>query len=339
MRQRSIVGITTTLAVCTTILAVAQENNSVRESLESAPYKIVFETYRDKNWDLFQMNADGSQPVNLTNTQDRHEMYPQCSPDGTRICFVSDEMRGERKVRCVYWMRFDGTDRTLVAEGARQPCWSPDGKTIAYLRSKYDEFQILDYATKGIVFYDLKTGQHRDHPNKSIEHLYNPCWSKNGRWIVSTIHAGMGYKHAILAIEIDGDKVVDLKIDGCRPDLSPDGTKIAWGKTDHILAIGDISLDSEPPAVSNIRDVVNEEPEHVYHIDWSPDGQYLSFSHGPGGKFQADGPGTNRGIAELVGVRAPWNVCVIPASGEPGWTPLTDDGSSNKESDFAVPRK
>ena len=266
-------------------------------------------------------------------------MYPQCSPDGARICFVSDKMRGERKVRCVYWMNIDGTKRTLVAEGARQPCWSPDGKTIAYLRSKYDKFQILDYATKGIVFYDLETGRHKDHPNRNIEHLYNPCWSKNGRWIVSTVHAGMGYKHTILAIEIDSDKVVDLKIDGCRPDLSPDGSKIAWGKTDHVMAIGDISLDSERPTVTNIRDLVNEEPAHVYHIDWSPDGRYLSFSHGPGGKFQADGPGTNRGIAELVGVRAPWDVCVIPASGEPGWIPLTHDGLSNKESDFVVPRK
>ena len=54
MRQRSIVGITTVFAVCTTILAVAQENNSVRESLKAAPYKIVFETYRDGNWELLQ---------------------------------------------------------------------------------------------------------------------------------------------------------------------------------------------------------------------------------------------------------------------------------------------
>ena len=64
-----------------------------REAIDLAkiPFKLVHETYRrtegKENWEIFMRNADGSNPVNLTNTPDVDEMYPHVSPDGTKICF------------------------------------------------------------------------------------------------------------------------------------------------------------------------------------------------------------------------------------------------------------
>ena len=113
---------------------------SAREELDLSgiPYKILFETYRRTeerfNWELFQIDADGSNPANLTQTPNLDEMYPHASPDGTKICFVVDEGIGRRKVRNVYYMNIDGSERMKVATNARQPCWSPDGKKIAYLK-------------------------------------------------------------------------------------------------------------------------------------------------------------------------------------------------------------
>ncbi|MFH1737834.1 MAG: hypothetical protein ABIH23_02415, partial [bacterium] len=170
---------------------------------------------------------------------------------------------------------------------------------------------------------------------KEIEHLYNICWSNDGRWIVSTVHGGMGYSHAILAIEVNGNRVIDLKIPGCRPDLSPDGKRVVWGSDDTTFRIGDIDLDSDTPSIANIITAITDEL-HIYHSDWSPDGRYISFSRGPGGKTQANGPGTHRGIAELVGVRAQWDICVFPVSGDGGAIQLTSDGMSNKESDWLI---
>ncbi|MHC4372367.1 MAG: TolB family protein, partial [Planctomycetota bacterium] len=87
--------------------------------------KIVYETFRNTdgkaNWELCLINADGSNPVNLTNTPDSDEMYPHASPDGTKICCVADEMVRGRKVRNVYCMNVDGTGRVKVADNARQP--------------------------------------------------------------------------------------------------------------------------------------------------------------------------------------------------------------------------
>src|SRR5438045_6510606 len=90
-------------------------------TLKNYPHKIVYETNRDGNWELYLCNADGSNPVNLTNTKDVDELYPKPSPDGTKICFVADEGKGEAKVRYIDYMNSDGTGRTRIAENGREP--------------------------------------------------------------------------------------------------------------------------------------------------------------------------------------------------------------------------
>jgi len=297
-------------------------------NLKEIPFKIVYETYRKTNgkesWELYLINADGSNPVNLTNTYDVDEMYPHSSGDGTKICFVADELAGKEKVRNVYYMNIDGTGRVKVAENARQPCWSPDGKTIAYLKGEFTRYTIQDYATRGIFFYDIETNEHREHQNKDLYHLYNICWSPDGNWFLATVHGGMGFDHANLAIEADGTGVFDLtkyKVTGCRPDFSPDGKRITWGLTDWDLCTGDIDLHAPAPIVTNVQRVINCRKEfEVYHSDFSPDGRYIAFSHGP----EAN---------EMVGGRAPgWNICVSDLTGK--WVEITSDGNHNKEPDW-----
>jgi len=303
-------------------------------NLQQIPYKILHETYRKtdgkENWELYIVNADGSNPVNLTRTPDVDEMYPHASADGSKICFVAEEMVGGEKIRNVYYMNIDGTRRVKVAENAREPCWNADGKTIAYLKGEFQRYTITDYASKGLFFYDIATGKHREHPNKSLHHLYNICWSPDGNWFVATVHGGMGFKHAILAIEANGTGVFDLTkfgVTGCRPDFSKDGRKITWGLTDWELGIGDIDF-ADKPMVTNVRRVVKCQKDcEVYHSDFSPDGRYIAFSHGP----TAD---------EMIGGKAPgWDICIADIGGEAGsappkWVQITTDGNHNKEPDW-----
>src|SRR6185295_18911129 len=65
-----------------------------RQQLSSLPFKIAYETYVNDNWEIFVINADGSNPVNLTQTRKEHEHYPQVSPDGKKICFAVDAGEG-----------------------------------------------------------------------------------------------------------------------------------------------------------------------------------------------------------------------------------------------------
>src|SRR5436309_14269586 len=82
-----------------------------RERLKALPFKIAHECYVNDNWEIFVMNADGSVPVNLTNTPREHEHYPQVSPDGTKICFSIDVGEGRETVRSLWVMDIDGTHR------------------------------------------------------------------------------------------------------------------------------------------------------------------------------------------------------------------------------------
>ena len=291
--------------------------------------RIVYETQTDGNWELFVMNADGSDPANLTRTPGVDELYPHVSPDGTKIAFVADEGKDAAKVRSVYYMNADGTGRVKIARNGRQQCWSPDGSTIAYLNAEFDKFVYTDYATKGIAFYDLKTGKTRQHPNSKIHHLYNLCYSPDGKWFVATVHGGMGFKHAILAIQADGPGVFDLKIPGCRPDISPDGTKIAWGASDWHLDVGDLDLSLPTPKVTGRRHmVISAKPIKIYHIDWSPDGKYVAFSRGPNEKSLGHAP-------EIVGVPAKgWDICIADAAETNKWKAITSNGNGNKEPDW-----
>src|SRR6266568_3163432 len=82
----------------------AAGSKDLRAELKSYRHKIVYETNRDGNFELYLCNADGSNPVNLTNTKDIDELYPKPAPDGTKICFVADEGTGDAKVRNIYCM-------------------------------------------------------------------------------------------------------------------------------------------------------------------------------------------------------------------------------------------
>jgi len=297
--------------------------------LKGYAHRMVYETYREGNWELVMVNADGSNPINLTRTRDVDELYPHVSSDGTQVCFVVDKGEGAAKFRSVYFMNLDGTGRTLVAKNARWPCWKSDGTAIAYLPNETDEFSYKDYGTKGLVIYDLKTGERGEHPNKDLHHLYSICWSPDGNWFLATVHAGMGYRHAILAIEANGSKVYDLKIGGCRPDISPDGKKVAWGKSDWTMCVADLDLTGPEPRATNQRDVVtSQKPMMIYHMDWSPDAKYIAFSRGPGTKRLGQHPA-------IIGIRVEgWRLCVADVSQTNRWVAITADGNCNKEPDW-----
>jgi dipeptidyl aminopeptidase/acylaminoacyl peptidase len=323
--------------------AVGAKEVPLRTSLKSTPLKIAWECYVNGNWEIFVMNADGSHKVNLTNTPHQNEHYPQISPDGTKIAYSVDTGEGREAVRSLWVMDINGKHRRKIADNAREPFWRPDGRIIGYLPQEYPRFDVIDYYTNGMEFYDLKTGKSTPHPNSAkLHHLYNPNFSPNGKWIVSTVHAGMGFGHAILLIEVHGDRIIDLKIPGCRPRLSTDNKHIAWGPGDHELALAPIDLDADTPSVGPWSLHITDEKNKIYHIDWSPDGRYVAFSRGPEGEGDLSKPGSFTAACEIVGVYAGgWNICAVSAkrtgtidlqkATDADYVQLTSNGSSNKQ--------
>jgi hypothetical protein len=320
-------------------------------NLKEIPYRIIHETHRQTNgklnWELYTMNADGSDPVNLTHTPDLDEMYPHVSPDGTKVCFVIDEGRGRDRVRHVYYMNIDGTHRVDVAAHAREPCWSFDSKSIAYLNDEYERYSTREYATDGLTYYHLDNGVRSLHRNAELQHVYAICWSPDGKWFLGAVAGGMGYSDAIIAFDAFGKRVFDLAkfgVKGCRPDFAADQKHMVWGETDWNLKIGDFSIGvggqgsgagntaaTEPqgePNVGNIREMLRCARNYkVYHVDLSPDSKWIAFSYGP-----------SAGGQQVGGLAEGWNICVGDvASGK--WVQITMNGFHNKEPDWYTPGK
>jgi len=297
--------------------------------VKSIPYKLVHETYRltegQYNWEIFMMNADGSDPVNLTNTPNVHEMYPHVSPDGTKISFVVDKGSRRRRVRHVYYMNIDGTNRVHVADHARQPCWCFDSKTIAYFKGEYKRFSLREYATEELIFYDLDSQRHRPHVNTDLHHAYAISWSPDAKWFLAAVTGGMGYSDTIIAFEAAGKNVYDLAkwgVKGCRPEFNSDGTHMVWGETDWELKTGNIDLTGPEPKVSDIRQIAACSHKYkVYHVDFSPDDKYVAFSYGP-----------SRGGQQVGGMALGWNICIGDLTGK--YVQITSDGFHNKEPDW-----
>jgi hypothetical protein len=338
MRSRSGFGIVLLSAwvVCGRLTALEMGSDptsaALLDELKACPCGILYESYRDRAWKLCRINADGSNPVCLTQSPGTNEMYPHASPDGKKICFLADEKEGTCTTRNVYVMNLDGTDRTLVARNGREPCWSADGSAIVYLGPDHTRADGKDGVARGLVFYDLKTRQAKEHPNKGLHGLYAICSSPDGNWVLSSVHGAMGFGHAIIAIDANGSGVVDLHLKGCRPDVRADGKLLANGSTDLSLAISDLDLKGPKPRATKQRAILTSvKPNWVYHIDWSPDGRYVAFSRGP----KAQTKSLVRAAPESVGMPAPgWNICVGDPTRKNRWVAITTDGNSNKEPDW-----
>jgi dipeptidyl aminopeptidase/acylaminoacyl peptidase len=90
--------------------------------------KIVFETNRDGNAEIYSMNADGTNRVDFTRNP-AEDTDPRWSADGTRIVFASDRTGNYQ----IYTMNADGSGVIRVTHDSnddRRPAWTANGRIL-----------------------------------------------------------------------------------------------------------------------------------------------------------------------------------------------------------------
>ena len=131
--------------------------------------KILFTSARDGNREVYIMNPDGSEQVNLTQ-HPATDLQAIWSPTGEQILFVSNR----EGVRDLYLMDPDGSNvrRVLKKKGKinkKRPTWSPDGKHIAYY--------LMDWKGPSSGIYILTLGEQEE---EFFGQSSYPAWSPDG---------------------------------------------------------------------------------------------------------------------------------------------------------------
>lgn len=97
--------------------------------------QIAFESYRDQDLDIWRMNADGSEPVNLTPKSTAFDFAPAWSPDGKTIVFTSWETGNKQ----LFAVSPDGLNLRNLSNDRfhdEQAAWSPDGRQLAFVSNR-----------------------------------------------------------------------------------------------------------------------------------------------------------------------------------------------------------
>ena len=147
------------------LLALMVASNSTAQGFEP---RIVFASDRDGDWEIYSMDVNGDNLVQLTNHPTADE-YPACSPDGSRIAF-----RSERGVTPdLYVMDSDGNNVIRLTHDVARASWSPDGTRIAFSSFRFDVGNVEIYAMDA-------DGNNLKNLTKHKWHDVRPSWSPDG---------------------------------------------------------------------------------------------------------------------------------------------------------------
>ena len=115
--------------------------------------RLVFDSLRDGNTEIYVMNPDGSDPHRLTDDPGE-DWGAAWSPDGKQVAFNSNRTGNMQ----VYVVNGDGSGLTrLTHDDAddREPIWSPDGSRIAFESITGGDHRIWSMAADGSDLRDL----------------------------------------------------------------------------------------------------------------------------------------------------------------------------------------
>lgn len=150
-------------------------------------------------WDIYVMNVDGTEQVQLTKDP-FNELEPSWSPDGGKIAFISDR-NGQNFD--IYVMNSDGSNVTQLTDDSSNefgPVWSPDGSQIVFNSDRNGNVQLFMMNIDGTNLIQLT----EDTSNSAYAD-----WSRDGNRIVFESDRDTGYAN-IYVMNADGSNIIQL---------------------------------------------------------------------------------------------------------------------------------
>ena len=222
---------------------------------------IVFTSNIDGNKEIFSIDPQDAQPVNLTKSGES-EYSPALSPDGKRLAFLS----GGEDGNTVQVISLDGEKRSRTAVSAhagehRDHRWAPSGERLAYLVQNGGEPSTHVVGYDGSAMMELTT----------VVADEVGGWSYDGSSIAFVVKDDVG--RGIYLRNPDGVNEVRLTD---TPDYNP-----TWSPNEHKIAF--ISERDGNPEIyvmnsdATEQQRLTESESAEYHIAWSPNGKKLAY--------------------------------------------------------------
>ena len=219
--------------------------------------RIVFQSNRDGDYDLYIMDIDGDNQTRLTdNTAD--DKYPVAAPDGQTILFESNRTG----INEIYLHDVaTGTETQLTDFGPGDeilPTWSPDGSQILFADARDDNLYVMDRNGRNIrLLYDGEGEIRRAH------------WSVNDQIVFHMNPPNSNYSQ-IYRIDADGTNQQQLTFtsDNFHANWSPDGRTILYNTLINEADVAIYVMDSNGFGAEELYN----SPDYDWSASWSPDG-------------------------------------------------------------------
>ena len=164
-----------------------------------AQARIAFMSDRDWNWEIYVMDADGENRLNLTNNRGHTDRSPSWSPDGRRIVFGSSRREDAGNLE-IYVMDADGENQrnlTINDTHDNNPSWSPNGKHIA--------FDSFGPGAQGIDIYVMDAdGKNQRNLTNHPDRDRAPSWSPDSKRIAFVSNRTRDFNPDLYVMDADG---------------------------------------------------------------------------------------------------------------------------------------
>jgi Tol biopolymer transport system component len=258
---------------------------SMPVALGAVTGRIVFQSNRGGNNEIYVMNGDGSELTNLTNNP-ADDQAPFWSPDGKRIAFQSFRDGNSE----VYVMNADGSNLTRLTNDPADDAvdgWSPDGKKILFHTDRDGNLEVYVMSADGTDQTNLT--------NSPVDDEI-PDWSPDGTKIA--FMSDREGNPEIYVMNADGSNPIRLTnspAEDLFPYWSPDGTRIAFfSHRDGNSELYVMNVDG-----SNQVNLSNNRADDEPPASWPADGTKILFNSNRDGNYEIyvmnlDGSGVTR---------------------------------------------